>query len=165
MRPWDVSNDLLQYESEYKIQTWTRHKTPVVRTCSITNLEKQPDNINSSIRNTSLRRLNVVGEESESSCPEVDPPRDSDSSERVPGKSMYNLMLWFHIYTLNTNFCGFRLFNQTTKFFCTTKGIDNKKSHLQVSKPQMKMSANISDFANPWKLMPIKINKTTWNDS
>ena len=89
MRPWDVSNDLLQYESEYKIQTWTRHKTPVVRTCSITSLEKQPDNINSSIRNTSLRRLNVVGEESESSCPEVDPPQDSDSSERVPGKSMY----------------------------------------------------------------------------
>ena len=87
MRPWDVSNDLLQYESEYKIQTWTRHKTPVVRTCSITSLEKQPDNINSSIRNTSLRRLNVVGEESESSCPEVDPPRDSDSSERVPGKN------------------------------------------------------------------------------
>lgn len=141
MRPWDVSNDLLQYESEYKIQTWTRHKTPVVRTCSITSLEKQPDNI----RNTSLRRLNVVGEESESSCPEVDPPRDSDSSERVPGKSMYNLMLWFHIYTLNTNFCGFRLFNQT-KFFCTTKGIDNKKSHLQVSKLWMQIFMNISLF-------------------
>ena len=121
MRPWDVSNDLLQYESEYKIQTWTRHKTPVVRTCSITSLEKQPDNINSSIRNTSLRRLKVVGEESESSCPEVDPPQDSDSSERVPGKSMYNLILSFHIYTLNTHLHAFHLFNQTTKLCAERK--------------------------------------------
>lgn len=87
MRPWDVSNDLLQYESDYKVQTWTRHRTPVVRTCSITSLEKQPENLNSSIRNTSIRRLKVVGEESESSCPEVDARHDSDSSERPSNKS------------------------------------------------------------------------------
>lgn len=87
MRPWDESNDLLQYESDYRIQTWTRHKTPVVRTCSITSLEKQPENRHVSMRNTSIMGLKVVGEESESSCPEVDIRQDSDSSERVPGKS------------------------------------------------------------------------------
>lgn len=88
MRPWDVSNDLLQYEVDYRIQTWTKHRTPVVRTCSITSLEKQPDSLNSSIRNTSIRRLKVVGEESESSeCPEAELLQDSDSSERLPGKN------------------------------------------------------------------------------
>lgn len=86
MRPWDVSNDLWQYEVDYRIQTWTKHRTPVVRTCSITSLEKQPDSLNSSIRNTSIRRLKVVGEESESSeCPEAELLQDSDSSERLPG--------------------------------------------------------------------------------
>ena len=32
-------NDLLQYEHDYKIQTKTRHRTPIVRTMSITNVE------------------------------------------------------------------------------------------------------------------------------
>lgn len=102
MRPWDVSNDLLQYEVDYRIQTWTKHRTPVVRTCSITSLEKQPDSLNSSIRNTSIRRLKVVGEESESSeCPEAELLQDSDSSERLPGKSRLNLKVTCKSFKLN----------------------------------------------------------------
>ncbi|XP_048731335.2 oxysterol-binding protein-related protein 8-like isoform X2 [Ostrea edulis] len=90
MRPWDSSNDLLQYEQGYKIQTWTRHRTPVVRTCSITSLEQKPDTYpvrkivsrNCSLKNKTLH----VVEESESSTPEIENGRqDSDSSE--PNKS------------------------------------------------------------------------------
>lgn len=40
MRPWDITNDKLQYESEFIVTTWTKHRTPVVRTLSITSLEQ-----------------------------------------------------------------------------------------------------------------------------
>jgi len=43
----------------------------------------------------------------------------------------------------------------------TTKGIDNKRSYLQVSKSQIQMSSHISDYANPRKLTPTKINEIT----
>ncbi|XP_041365973.1 oxysterol-binding protein-related protein 8-like isoform X2 [Gigantopelta aegis] len=38
MRPWDPSNDVIQYEKDFVVRTHTRHKTPVVRTMSITSL-------------------------------------------------------------------------------------------------------------------------------
>nr|XP_022335054.1 oxysterol-binding protein-related protein 8-like isoform X4 [Crassostrea virginica] len=91
MRPWDPSNDLLQYEQGYRIQTWTRHRTPVVRTCSITSLEQKPDTYPGRkivSRNCSLKAkpLHVV-EESESSAAEVENSRlDSDSSEPSKGR-------------------------------------------------------------------------------
>lgn len=97
MRPWDSSNDLLQYEQGYKIQTWTRHRTPVVRTCSITSLEQKPDTYpvrkivsrNCSLKNKTLH----VVEESESSTPEIENGRqDSDSSE--PNKSMWKIAVF-----------------------------------------------------------------------
>ena len=40
----------------------------------------------------------------------------------------------------------------------TTKGMTNKVSHLQISKPRIQMSSNISLSANPWKLTPTNIN-------
>jgi hypothetical protein len=41
LRPWDPLNDLLQYEHNYIVQTKTRHRTPIVRTTSITNVDDQ----------------------------------------------------------------------------------------------------------------------------
>lgn len=38
-RPWDPLNDLLQYEHDYIVQTKTRHRTPIVRTMSISNVD------------------------------------------------------------------------------------------------------------------------------
>ncbi|KAK3101068.1 hypothetical protein FSP39_000723 [Pinctada imbricata] len=89
MRPWDQSNDKLQYEHEYTIQTWTKHRTPVVRTCSITSLDQQPEvfppsgihGVRATRNSIKIKPLNVVGEESESSAPETELRRESDSSE------------------------------------------------------------------------------------
>lgn len=39
LRPWDIRNDLRQYESGYKIQTKTKHQAPIVRTASIVSAE------------------------------------------------------------------------------------------------------------------------------
>lgn len=35
LRPWDIRNDLRQYESNYEVKTKTRHQAPIVRTSSI----------------------------------------------------------------------------------------------------------------------------------
>lgn len=35
LRPWDPRNDLRQYETNYRIQTKTRHQAPMVRTASV----------------------------------------------------------------------------------------------------------------------------------
>ena len=40
LRPWDPMNDLLQYEHDYVVQTKTRHRCPIVRTTSITNVDE-----------------------------------------------------------------------------------------------------------------------------
>lgn len=92
MRPWDLTNDKVQYESDFVITTWTKHRTPVVRTLSITSLEQNNcENANSSgsvgrhssrqIQRPAVKRLKVVGEESGSSTAEIDQKHDSDSSE------------------------------------------------------------------------------------
>ncbi|KAG5673901.1 hypothetical protein PVAND_003903 [Polypedilum vanderplanki] len=39
LRPWDIRNDLRQYESNYRIQTKTKHQAPIVRTASIVSAE------------------------------------------------------------------------------------------------------------------------------
>lgn len=39
LRPWDVRNDVRQYESVYRIQTKTKHQAPIVRTASIISSE------------------------------------------------------------------------------------------------------------------------------
>ena len=39
LRPWDIRNDVRQYESSYQIQTKTRHQAPIVRTASIVSSE------------------------------------------------------------------------------------------------------------------------------
>ncbi|KAL3841612.1 hypothetical protein ACJMK2_019727 [Sinanodonta woodiana] len=71
MRPWDLSNDIVQYEKDMCIQTWTKHKTPVVRTCSITSLEQSTDTqkltTSSHITRPSSKCLKVVGDLQEES--------------------------------------------------------------------------------------------------
>lgn len=39
LRPWDIRNDLRQYESAYRILTKTKHQAPIVRTASIVSSE------------------------------------------------------------------------------------------------------------------------------
>lgn len=39
LRPWDIRNDVRQYESGYQIQTKTKHQAPIVRTASIVSSE------------------------------------------------------------------------------------------------------------------------------
>ncbi|XP_070490989.1 oxysterol-binding protein-related protein 8 isoform X3 [Chironomus tepperi] len=39
LRPWDLRNDVRQYENNYKIQTKTKHQAPIVRTASIVSSE------------------------------------------------------------------------------------------------------------------------------
>ena len=93
MRPWDLTNDKEQYESDFIVTTWTKHRTPVVRTLSITSLEQKPDiqsvgitsgrHSTRQIQRTGVNRLNVVGEESGSSTAEVDPKLESDNETRI----------------------------------------------------------------------------------
>ncbi|XP_050411094.1 oxysterol-binding protein-related protein 8 isoform X2 [Patella vulgata] len=82
LRPWDPINDLLQYEQEFVIQTHTRHKTPVVRTMSITSQEQEKKKV---FRNVALARsqrcTGKVRKESGSSTPDPELIHDSDSSE------------------------------------------------------------------------------------
>ena len=59
LRPWDGMNDLLQYEHDYMIQTKTRHRTPIVRTMSITNVEESAKKKHPT-RLTSLRLKRAV---------------------------------------------------------------------------------------------------------
>lgn len=104
MRPWDITNDRLQYETDFVITTWTKHRTPVVRTLSITSLEQNktetPNGTTSVVRHASrqiqrpaVKRLKVVGEESGSSTAEVDQKHDSDSSEPALRKSVIYTLL------------------------------------------------------------------------
>lgn len=93
MRPWDPINDVIQYEKDFIIQTQTHHRTPVVRTRSITSLEqkkesrvfpKSADRIRPShiqkIQRAPSKHLPNIGDESESSAAEAEPRHDSDSS-------------------------------------------------------------------------------------
>jgi len=41
VRPWDLRNDVVQYESKCVIATKTRHRTPMIREASIVSVERQ----------------------------------------------------------------------------------------------------------------------------
>ncbi|XP_022901207.1 oxysterol-binding protein-related protein 8 isoform X1 [Onthophagus taurus] len=41
LRPWDPRNDLYQYEHDFLISTRTRHPTPMIRTSSLTSMQRQ----------------------------------------------------------------------------------------------------------------------------
>lgn len=86
LRPWDPRNDLRQYESNYRIQTKTRHQAPMVRTASVVSTE--PLSILQAESRSSLRkgRMVVAGTvlksrkiSSNTSTPDLNDP-NSDSS-------------------------------------------------------------------------------------
>nr|XP_029723351.1 oxysterol-binding protein-related protein 8-like isoform X2 [Aedes albopictus] len=86
LRPWDPRNDLRQYESNYRIQTKTRHQAPMVRTASVVSTE--PLSILQAESRGSLRksRMVVAGTvlktrkiSSNTSTPDLNDP-NSDSS-------------------------------------------------------------------------------------
>ncbi|XP_067656218.1 oxysterol-binding protein-related protein 8-like isoform X1 [Haliotis asinina] len=83
MRPWDPSNDLVQYENDYIIQTHTRHRTPVVRTMSITSLEQKHENplMLANIPRVQRSSMSRRRDESGSSTPDPEHRHESDSSE------------------------------------------------------------------------------------
>lgn len=63
LRPWDIRNDLRQFENSYKIQTKTKHQAPIVRTASITVSSSEPLSILKTESRTSLaarRALNSI---------------------------------------------------------------------------------------------------------
>jgi hypothetical protein len=65
-------------------------------------------------------------------------------------------LLWINIYSLNANFCGFRPYHQTTK------GISNKRSYENISKPQIQRSTSISLSVYPRKF-GIWTNTPLWD--
>uniref|UniRef100_A0AAG5CN54 PH domain-containing protein n=1 Tax=Anopheles atroparvus TaxID=41427 RepID=A0AAG5CN54_ANOAO len=82
LRPWDPRNDLRQYESNYRIQTKTRHQAPMVRTASVVSTD--PINILQADSRGSLRKkrsgvIKVRKISSNTSTPDLNDP-NSDSS-------------------------------------------------------------------------------------
>ena len=93
LRPWDPMNDVIQYENDFIIQTKTRHRTPIVRTTSITNVEEPNRHTVDRARVARIKRASikhlartaVVEHESGSSSPDGEAGGlqmlvDSDSS-------------------------------------------------------------------------------------
>ncbi|XP_050085677.1 oxysterol-binding protein-related protein 8 isoform X6 [Anopheles aquasalis] len=82
LRPWDPRNDLRQYESNYRIQTKTRHQAPMVRTASVVSTD--PLNILQADSRGSLRKkrsgvMKTRKISSNTSTPDLNDP-NSDSS-------------------------------------------------------------------------------------
>ncbi|XP_035897955.1 oxysterol-binding protein-related protein 8 isoform X2 [Anopheles stephensi] len=82
LRPWDPRNDLRQYESNYRIQTKTRHQAPMVRTASV--VSSDPLNIlqvdsRGSLRKNRSGALKARKISSNTSTPDLNDP-NSDSS-------------------------------------------------------------------------------------
>jgi len=111
-------NDLLQYEQNQVIQTKTRHRTPMVRTMSITNVDEHNKAHKSALdrarvssmrlKRASMKHRTHVGRESGSSTPDADRCQQlaSDSSDSG-GKYQINVQLQasvlyvFQIYFLS----------------------------------------------------------------
>ncbi len=85
LRPWDPRNDLRQYESNYKIQTKTRHQAPMVRTASIISTEPiilQADSRSSLAALKKSKR--ILGRKI--SAPDLVDASDSSHSNDISGK-------------------------------------------------------------------------------
>ena len=98
-------NDLLQYEHEYIIQTKTRHRTPIVRTTSITNVDESQRGMSRSgstiarmnrIKRASIKRMQTLDRESGSSTPDVEAQGHGDSESSDSG-GMCAIILDFYL--------------------------------------------------------------------
>jgi len=108
LRPWDPMNDVLQYENNYVIQTKTRHRMPVVRTTSITNVDesvrlgKRPSGMGlasqarikrASMKHKQLKPLKSGIVDSGSSSPDqIDSDSDSADCSRRTVKTMARVL-------------------------------------------------------------------------
>lgn len=92
LRPWDPRNDLKQYESNYRIQTKTRHQAPMVRTASIVSSEPiailQAESRSSLVALKSSKRVLKAKRISQGSSPEIN--NISDSSQSNEGTVPYS---------------------------------------------------------------------------
>ncbi|XP_038105461.1 oxysterol-binding protein-related protein 8 isoform X3 [Culex quinquefasciatus] len=97
LRPWDPRNDLRQYESNYRIQTKTRHQAPMVRTASV--VSSDPLSIlqvesRGSLRKTRALTAGVLKSRkisSNTSTPDlIDPNSDSSHSNDVHDSGLSN---------------------------------------------------------------------------
>lgn len=89
LRPWDPRNDVKQYESDYRVQTKTKHQAPMVRTASIVSSEPlamlQADSRSSLQAFKSSRRALAARKTSSDSTPDMQ-LKDSDDSNSGGGK-------------------------------------------------------------------------------
>ncbi|XP_052562280.1 oxysterol-binding protein-related protein 8 isoform X7 [Culex pipiens pallens] len=97
LRPWDPRNDLRQYESNYRIQTKTRHQAPMVRTASV--VSSDPLSIlqvesRGSLRKTRALTAGVLKSRkisSNTSTPDlIDPNSDSSHSNDAHDSGLSN---------------------------------------------------------------------------
>lgn len=100
LRPWDLRNDMKQYESNYKIVTKTKHQAPMVRTASIVSAAEPISLLQADSRSSLAVRKNskrVFGSRKVSQGSTPDPiEHNSDSSrsnERSPSNSKYVLKI------------------------------------------------------------------------
>ncbi len=99
-RPWDPMNDVIQYENDFIVQTKTKHRTPMVRTMSITNISdstsvghKRPGSVDLRqsrpirLPRTSMKRLRkITHQESGSSTPDAELlPAETETSDSGEG--------------------------------------------------------------------------------
>jgi len=77
IRPWDVRNDLFQYERNYVVCTKTRHKTPMIRTQSIVSVMEDGKAITDRVSSVARRRKTREFE--------VSMHRSQDSDTSTPG--------------------------------------------------------------------------------
>jgi hypothetical protein len=81
LRPWDIRNDVKQYECDYRIQTITKHQAPIVRTASI--ISAEPLNILKTESRTSLAARRALSSIQNAASVVVTPDKldgNSDSS-------------------------------------------------------------------------------------
>lgn len=84
LRPWDPRNDLRQFESEYKIQTKTRHQAPMVRTASIVSATEPFALMTTDSRQSLMKAKRVARKVTGSMGSTPDPVEaNSDSSQSV----------------------------------------------------------------------------------
>lgn len=89
LRPWDLRNDLRQYESNYRIVTKTKHHAPMVRTASIVSSEPitllQTDSRSSLAVLKNTKRVLSSRKLSQSQTSTPDPNEHNSDSSRSDG--------------------------------------------------------------------------------
>ena len=86
LRPWDVRNDVKQFESNFIIQTKTKHQAPIVRTASI--ISSEPMSILKTESRTSLAAARRVLENIQKNTTPKNEDIHSDSSHSLDNETL-----------------------------------------------------------------------------